>query len=73
MPTVGEIARRYGDAYLAKFGDRMPAEQKEVLWLIARCRTGELGGSFYRCEHCGHQLGLITPWDSLSTPAEVFR
>jgi Putative transposase/Transposase zinc-binding domain len=59
MPTVAEVVRRYGPAYLERFGDRMPAAHKEVLRHIAGCRTGELGTVLYRCEDCGrmHAVG----------------
>ena len=59
MPTVAEVVRRYGPAYLERFGDRMPAEHKKVLRAIAACRTGELGTVLYRCEDCGrtHAMG----------------
>lgn len=52
MPTVAEIARRFGGDYLKKFGDAVPAEHRKVLGLIARCRTGDLGTVVYRCQTC---------------------
>jgi putative transposase/transposase-like zinc-binding protein len=59
MATVAEIVRRYGGAYLEKFGKRVPIEHQKVLGMIARCRTGELGTVVYRCEHCRrtHSMG----------------
>jgi hypothetical protein len=59
MPSVAEVVRRYGPAYLERFGDRMPAAHKAVLRHIAGCRTGELGTVVYRCEDCGkmHAVG----------------
>jgi hypothetical protein len=59
MPTVAEVARRYGAAYLAKFGSAVPPEHRKVLAMIARCRTGQLGTVVYRCEQCGgdHRMG----------------
>jgi hypothetical protein len=53
MPTVAAVVRRYGPAYLERFGDAMPAAHREVLRAIAACRTGELGTVLYRCEDCG--------------------
>jgi Putative transposase/Transposase zinc-binding domain len=55
MPTVADVVRRYGAAYLAKFGKSVPLEHRKVLSMIARCRTGELGTVIYRCEHCHRQ------------------
>jgi hypothetical protein len=59
MPTVAEVVRRYGPAYLERFGDAMPAAHVKVLRAIAACRTGELGTVLYRCEGCGrrHAVG----------------
>jgi hypothetical protein len=59
MPSVAEVVRRYGPAYLERFGDRMPAAHRQVLRAIAGCRTGELGTVLYRCEDCGkmHAVG----------------
>src|SRR5262249_50377101 len=59
MPSVAEVVRRYGPAYLERFGDRMPAAHKRVLRHIAGCRTGALGTAVYRCADCGkrHLIG----------------
>jgi Putative transposase/Transposase zinc-binding domain len=59
MPTVADVLRRYGPAYLERFGKAMPAEHKKVLDAITACRTGQLGGVIYRCESCGttHTMG----------------
>lgn len=51
MPTVAEIARRFGGAYLQKFQATMPVEQRQVLGLIARCRN-DLGTVVYHCQCC---------------------
>ena len=59
MPTVAKVVRRYGPAYLERFGATMPAAHKKVLRDIAACRTGELGMVLYRCGECGrtHAMG----------------
>lgn len=51
MPTVAEIARRFGGTYLQKFQAAMPIEQRKVLGLIARCRN-DLGTVVYHCQTC---------------------
>ena len=51
--TIGEIFRRYGPAYRAKFADRMSRDQLQVMKMVERCRTGELGAALYRCDACG--------------------
>ncbi len=53
MPSVAEVVRRYGGAYLERFGATMPAAHTKVLRAIAACRTGALGLVVYRCECCG--------------------
>ena len=66
MTTLGEIFRRYGPAYRAKVGDRMPANHRAAMAAIEQCRTEALGGHVYTCPHlralyqagalCGEQL-----------------
>ena len=51
-PTIGQIFRQYGPAYRDKYADRMSYDQLQVMSLLERCRTGELGGALYRCEAC---------------------
>ena len=58
MPTVAEVVRRYGGAYLERFGATMPAAHKKVLAAMAACRTGELGLVLYRCECCGQMQAM---------------
>ena len=44
MPTVAEVVRRYGPAYLERFGDRdARGAPARCCAHIAACRTGELG------------------------------
>ena len=52
-PTIGEIFRQYGPAYRRKYAARMSHDQLQVMYLLERCRTGELGGALYRCVACG--------------------
>jgi hypothetical protein len=53
MASVAEVVRRYGPAYLARFGSRVPAAHRKVLGAIAACRTGELGRTVYAWSSCG--------------------
>ena len=50
MPTVADVLRWYGAAYLERFGAAMPAEHKEVLNAIGACRTGQQGTVSYGCD-----------------------
>jgi Putative transposase/Transposase zinc-binding domain len=52
MITVADCLRQHAPAYLAKFGDAIPAGHRKVLAAITRCRTGELGGVLYQCRDC---------------------
>jgi hypothetical protein len=58
MPTVADVVRRYGPAYLEQFGATMPAAHQKVLGAIAACRTGDLGLVLYRCECCGQMQAM---------------
>jgi predicted RNA-binding Zn-ribbon protein involved in translation (DUF1610 family) len=51
---LGEIFRQYGDAYRARYGDRLPASHRAVMRAIEQCRTEALGGQRYACPNCGH-------------------
>jgi hypothetical protein len=59
MPTVADVARRFGPDYLERFGATMPAEHKKVLRAIMACRTGQWGTVLYECTSCGrtHLMG----------------
>jgi hypothetical protein len=59
MPSLAEVVRRYGGAYLTRFGSAVPREHRKVLGAIAACRTGELGTVVYACSSCGahHRTG----------------
>ena len=59
MPTVADVLRQCGPAYLERYGTTMPAEHKKVLQAIMACRTGKLGMVLYVCESCGktHAMG----------------
>jgi hypothetical protein len=59
VPSLAEVVRRYGPAYLARFGTAVPREHKKVLGALAACHTGELGTIVYACSSCGahHRTG----------------
>jgi hypothetical protein len=59
MPSVAEIVRLHGDAYLERFGNAVPRRHRQVLAAITACRTGELGTAVYACSRCGrkHRIG----------------
>jgi len=52
MPTLGEIFRRYGPAYRARFGHALSTSQLQAMQAIEACRTEALGGHVYTCWSC---------------------
>lgn len=52
MPTVAEVVRRYGAAYLDDHGGRLLPGHRAALLAIAACRTAASGGHVYRCPRC---------------------
>jgi hypothetical protein len=52
MTMLGEIFRRYGSAYRARFGRTLSASQKQAMQAIEVCRTDALGGHVYSCPSC---------------------
>ena len=52
MPLIQDIFRKYGAAYLQKYGRNMPANHKKALKAIMSCRSQALGGQVYYCAHC---------------------
>ena len=53
--TVGEVFRRYGDAFRAQVGTVLSTAQSRVMTAIEQCRTAALGGHVEQCDHCGHR------------------
>jgi len=54
-PTVGDLLRKYGPAYLACCGDEVDAHTRYVLQRLMQCRTEALGGHGWQCEVCSHR------------------
>jgi hypothetical protein len=52
MTTLGQIFRRYGGAYRARFGCSLSPSQLQAMQAIEACRTEALGGHVYRCPSC---------------------
>ena len=55
MLEVADVVRRYGDAYLQKYGATMLPSHRRALQDIRHCRTAVLGGHVYCCDRCGHR------------------
>ena len=52
MITLGEVFRRYGPEYRARWGSQLSPPQLAAMHAIEACRTEALGGQVYRCPHC---------------------
>jgi len=50
--TLGEVFRRYGPDYRARWGSQLSPPQLAAMHAIAACRTERLGGQVYRCPDC---------------------
>ena len=52
---VGDVFRRYGDAYRQQHTDSLSLAQLRVMSAIERCRTAALGGHVEQCDQCQFQ------------------
>jgi hypothetical protein len=55
MPEVADVLRRYGPAYLERFGERLLPSHRRAMDDLIHCRTETLGGHLWPCEHCGQE------------------
>ena len=52
---VGDLFRRYGDAYRQQHAGSLSRDQLRVISAIERCRTAALGGHLEQCDQCHFQ------------------
>jgi Putative transposase/Transposase zinc-binding domain len=52
---VGDVFRRYGDAYRQQHAGFLSTAQRRVMSAIERCRTAALGGHIEQCDQCGYR------------------
>src|SRR6266545_2999281 len=52
MITLGDVFRRFGPQYRARYGHQMSADQHAAMRAIEQCRTEALGGHVYSCPAC---------------------
>src|SRR5215472_12233702 len=52
---VGNVFRRYGEAYRLQHAGSLSRDQLRVMSAIERCRTAALGGHVEQCDQCGYQ------------------
>ena len=51
--SIQQLFREHGNAYCARFGDRMPANHRKVIHAICNCGTGAFGTHLFSCNGCG--------------------
>jgi hypothetical protein len=51
--SIQQLFRAHGTAYLARYGERMPANHKKVIHAIRNCGTGAFGQHSFSCNGCG--------------------
>lgn len=56
-PTVADIFRYGFQRYVDRFGPQ-PLDVLKAVDAITTCRTEQLGGHRYQCDHCGNELTL---------------
>ena len=49
---LSELFHRFGEEYLARYGDKMPPLHRKALSDILQCRTAVMGGKRYDCPKC---------------------
>lgn len=52
MIELAQIMRQFAPAYLKKFGHRIPGIHQKAIHDIIYCRTPQMGGNTYYCDHC---------------------
>jgi hypothetical protein len=52
---VGDVFRRYGEAYRQQHTGSLSLAQLRVMTAIERCRTAALGGHIEQCDQCSYQ------------------
>ena len=52
---VGDVFRRYGDAYRQQHAGSLSRDQLRAMSAIERCRTAALGGHLEQCDQCHFQ------------------
>ena len=59
MNSIQEIFRSHGDAYIQRYGERMPTSHHNVISAIRRCGTADCGIHLFVCDDCrdAHRMG----------------
>lgn len=66
---VADVMRRFGPAYLERFGEKMLPSHRRALQDIMDCRTAYMGGHAWRCEDCDKTFYVYHGCRNRSCPA----
>jgi len=66
---VADVMRRFGPAYLERFGERMLPSHRRAIQDIMACRTAALGGHAWHCEACDKTFYVYHGCRNRSCPA----
>ena len=64
-----DVVRRFGQGYVAAWGEAMLPSQRKALADIAACHTHEMGGRRYRCGACGADFWVYHGCRNRACPA----
>jgi hypothetical protein len=68
MVELADIFRRYGAAYIKRFGSKMLPSHKRAMYDIINCRTEALSGHIDKCDRCGYEHYLYHSCCNRSCP-----
>lgn len=68
MPTINEIVRRFGPAYLDRYGSAMLPSHRVALKALSECRTEKMGSHDQVCLDCGHVQKVFHSCKNRSCP-----
>ena len=66
---VADVLRRFGPAYLERFGERMLPSHRRAIQDIMDCRTAQMGGHAWHCEECDKTFYVYHGCRNRSCPA----
>jgi hypothetical protein len=53
---AADVFRKYGEAFLKRWGHTVSSQQRKALRDIGACRTAALGGHLEQCDGCPHEV-----------------
>ncbi|HYA65586.1 MAG TPA: transposase [Burkholderiaceae bacterium] len=68
MIRLAEVLKRFAPDYLAAHGNAMPSSHRRAIADILACRTAELGGHLWRCNHCSAEVFSYHSCNNRSCP-----